>query len=80
MRDDDAIDALRKVWSLSMHDDCPIWLAGAMQHIVTEALDGQSNEDVEHKLGNEVVALTPGEVDAIRERNQRIRRGEYYVL
>jgi hypothetical protein len=73
-------EVLRKVWNLSMHGQCPIWLGGAMQHIVTEALGVDSAVQVNEALGQETIVLDPDEVAEIRDREARIRAGDYDVL
>lgn len=69
-------ETLRRLWSLSMHGNCPIWLSGQMQRIVRDALglDEGSGTTVDEALGIEIVELTAADVAEIRERERAMMR------
>lgn len=81
-------DLLRRLWSFSMHDDMPIWIAGQLQHLVGEALGAEGASEVDDLLGHEVVELTAerllrqpraAQVAEIREWNRRIKNNEEWI-
>jgi hypothetical protein len=68
--DDRERETLRRLWHLSMHSRCPIWLGGQMQQIVEDALGVDSAGAVEEALAIEVVELTAEDVAEIRARER----------
>jgi hypothetical protein len=70
--DDRERETLRRLWHLSMHSHCPIWLAGQMQQIVMDAIGTESSRAVDDALGIEVVELTAEDVEEIRAREREM--------